>query len=83
MAASTVSLRTDIPTLNHHFRDNAVEQATLVTETGFSSREFAKVAGGHGADIIIELEDDSSGGLGVDYDVKVYVSLGHCEEERW
>ena len=45
------------------FRDDAMELATLVAEPALSSREFAEVARGHWADIIVELEDDSSGGL--------------------
>jgi hypothetical protein len=48
-----------------------VEAATLVTESTFSSRELAKVARCHWTDIIVELEDDSSGGLGVDCDVEL------------
>jgi len=85
MASGAVSLRAEIPALNHHlkrreirvsggkrerrdawhtdFRDDAMELATLVAEPALSSREFAEVARGHWADIIVELEDDSSGGL--------------------
>lgn len=54
-----------------NFRDDAVELATLVTEPALSSCEFAEVARGHWTEIIVELEDDSSGGFGVDGDVKL------------
>jgi len=50
-----------------------MELATLVAESGFSSRELAKVARGPRTDIIVELEDDSSCGFGVDCDVKLLV----------
>jgi hypothetical protein len=94
MATGTVSLRTDVPTLNHHLkrrklnvscrrrgqgeqrhtdlRDDAMELASLVAESGLSSRELAEVARGPRTDIIVELEDDSSGGFGVDCDVKLW-----------
>jgi len=74
MATGAVSFRADIPALYHHFRDDAMELATLVAEPALSSREFAEVARGHRADIIVELEDDSSGGLRVDGDVKENVT---------
>jgi len=48
-----------------------MELATLVAESGFSSRELAEVARGHRTDFIEELEDDSSGGFGVDCDVEL------------
>ena len=48
-----------------------MELATLVAEPALSSRELAEVARGHWANIIVELENDSSGGLGVDGDVKL------------
>jgi hypothetical protein len=51
--------------------DDAVKVAALVAKAAFSSREFAEVARGSWADIIIELEDDPSGGPGVDSDIEL------------
>lgn len=48
-----------------------MELATLVTESAFSSREFTEVAGGPRADIVVELEDNSPGGFGVNCNVKL------------
>lgn len=48
-----------------------MELASLVAEPAFSGCELAEVTRGHWADIIVELEDDSSGGFGVDGDVKL------------
>lgn len=45
--------------------------ATLVAKSAFSGRELAEVARGSWTDIIVELEDDSPGSLGVDCDLKL------------
>lgn len=48
-----------------------MEFTPLVAEPAFSSREFAEIARGIWTFFVIELEDDSSSGLGVDCDVKL------------
>lgn len=48
-----------------------MEAATLVAKSAFSGRKLAEVARGPRADIIEELEDDSSGGPRVNCDVKL------------
>jgi len=48
-----------------------MERATFVAESVLSGRELAKVARGHRTNIIVEFEDDSSGGRGVNCDVKL------------
>lgn len=58
-----------------------MERATLVAESALSSRELAEVARGHRADIIVELEDDSPGGFGVNGDVKLRVRVSAEEDE--
>ena len=52
-----------------------MEYAALVAEPAFSSREFAEIARGHWTDIVVKLEDDSPGRLGVDFDVKLVARL--------
>ena len=59
-----------------------MEVTTLVAEPALSSREFAEVARGHWTDIIVELEDDSSGGLGVDGDVKLQAKQRQAEKKN-
>ena len=54
-----------------NFGDDTMKVAALVAESAFSSGKLAEVAGGHRADIIVELKDDSSSGPGVDGDVKL------------
>jgi hypothetical protein len=51
--------------------NDAMETAALVAESWFSSSKFAEVTRGHWAYIVVELEDDSPDGLGVDCDVKL------------
>lgn len=53
-----------------------MEFTTLVAESTLSSRELAEVARGFWTVIVIELEDDSPGGLGVDCDVKLQAEWG-------
>ena len=48
-----------------------MELAPFVAESAFSGRELAEVARGLRTVFVIELEDDSPGGLGVDCDVKL------------
>jgi hypothetical protein len=48
-----------------------VELAAFVAEPAFASREFAEVAGSHRTNVVVELENDSPDGLGVDFDVKL------------
>lgn len=52
-----------------------MEYAALVAETAFSSGELAEIARSHWTDIVVELEDDSPGRLGVDFDVKLVARL--------
>lgn len=51
--------------------DDSVELASLVAEPAFSSCELTEVARGHRTDVIVELEDNSPHGLGVDFNVKL------------
>jgi hypothetical protein len=66
-----------------NFRDDTMELAALVTEPGPSSRELAEVTGGFGAFFIVELEDDSTGGLGVDGDVKLQARQRQLGKTKW
>lgn len=52
-------------------RDDAMKLAPLVAKSALSSRELAEVTRGPRTDIIVELEDNSSGRLGVDGNVKL------------
>ena len=51
--------------------DDAMKLATLVTESAFSSRELAEVSRGLRTFVVVELEDDSPGGFGVNCNVKL------------
>ena len=54
-----------------NLRDAAVEPATFVAESRCSSRKLAEVARGSRTDVVVKFENDSSGGFGVDLDVKL------------
>ena len=57
-----------------------MEVAALVTKPSFPCAEFAEVAGGPWTGIIVELEDDSSCGSGVDGDFKLHAK--GCELKK-
>lgn len=48
-----------------------MEATALVAESVFSGGKLTKVARGLGTDIVIELEDNPTGGLGVDCHVEL------------
>ena len=59
-----------------------MERVALIAESVLTSREFAEVARGLRTYIIVEFEDDSSGGLGVNSDVKLRMRRRQRQEEE-
>ena len=48
-----------------------MESASFVSKSVLASREFTEILGGVGDNIVVELEDDPTGLLAVDGDIKL------------
>ena len=73
----------EVAALEHELRDDAVEAGSLVSETFFASAEGAKVFGGAGNCVVVEVEDDASRGAVVDGDVEVALGLSGGSGGAW
>ena len=60
-----------------HVRDDTVEAGALVAEAVLACGELTEVPRGLGDNVVKELEDDATGGLSVDVDVKLEA------KQRW
>jgi len=77
LAAGAVAL-SEVTTLKHELRDDAVEGGALVTESVLTSGELTEVLCCLGNDVVVEFEDDPASWLLVDGDVEV--NVGHFEK---
>lgn len=59
-----------------------MEDASFVPETVLSSGQLTEVAGGFWDNVIVKLEDDSSGGFGIYCDVKLKEGLVTTREDK-
>ncbi len=58
-----------------HVRDYTVECAAGISEAVLAGRQLAEIPRSLGDNVVVELEDDAPGGLGVDGDVKLRVCI--------
>ncbi len=61
----------EVSTLKHEVGDDTVEGGALVTETVLAGGELAEVTCRLGDDVVVEPEDDATGGLVVNRDVEL------------
>jgi len=65
----------EVTTLQHELGDDTMERAAFVSKSVLTGGEFTEVPGSLGNNIVIEPEDDATGGLVVDCDIKE--DVGH------
>jgi len=59
-----------VTTLQHEVGDDTMERTSLVSKSVLVGSELTEVPGSLGNNLVVELEDDATSGLAVDFDVK-------------
>jgi hypothetical protein len=61
----------EIAALEHEIGDHTVERGIFIAKTVLAGRELPEVSCGIGDDIVVQFEDDSTGTITTDVDVKL------------
>ena len=73
----------EVTTLQHEVGDDTMERAPFVSISVLAGSELTEVPGRLGNNLVVEPEDDATGGLAVDGDIKLHVFQIPIARWRW